>query len=117
MFRVSFGMLVTSVLFLGVDRVAAWRRGRRELRSLRRVLRDLTPEEKAVLAEYIRDDAGTQYFSIRDGVVQGLQAKGVLYRASVVSRGRDIEFAFNIQPWAREYLRENQHLLMVRVDQ
>ena len=82
-----------------------------KLKDLRlQVLSKLTPEEKAYLAPYIFNTENTQYFAIDDGVVGGLTAKRILYRASSVS-ARWTMFAFNMQPWAREHLEQNPDLL------
>ncbi len=76
----------------------------------RSMLSNLTPEEKSYLAPYIFDAQNTQYFPIEDGVAGGLAAKHIIFRASNVS-SRWTTFAFNMQPWAREHLNENPHLL------
>ncbi len=52
----------------------------------------------------------TLCFHIEDGVAGGLVAKHILYRSSSIG-GRLTGFAHNIQPWAREYLTDNPHLL------
>jgi hypothetical protein len=107
---VTGSMIVASIIFSLLDRLARWWREKRALRSLRRYLRDLTPEEKAVLLEYLAEDTATRYFNAMDGVINGLCAKGILFRAS--SLGRRFEFAYNMQPWAREYLLTRSHLLL-----
>jgi hypothetical protein len=43
-------------------------------------------------------------------VVGGLVAKAVLYQSSSVGRMLT-GLAYNMQPWAREYLAQNPHLL------
>lgn len=76
----------------------------------KRSLHELTPDEKAYLIPYVVDEQNTQYFLIEDGVAGGLQAKGIIYRSSNV--GSMLEgWAFNIQPWARTYLKEHPDLL------
>lgn len=74
------------------------------------VLMDLTPSEKAYLLPYIRDQEGTQYFSLTDGVAGGLVAKGILFRASNLGSMKT-GFAYNLQPWARRQLAKNPKLL------
>ena len=76
----------------------------------RKMLHDLTPDEKAYLAPYIFGEENTQYFLIADGVAGGLKNKGVIYQASSIGSLID-GWAFNMQPWAREYLRERPELL------
>ncbi len=73
-------------------------------------LADLTPVEKGYLQEYIQHDTTTRTFSYSDGVARGLEAKGILYRASTLSREVDL-FDYNIQPWAYRALKANPGLL------
>jgi len=74
------------------------------------MLRDLTPAEKAYLAPYIFDQETTQYFGAEDGIKGSLEAKIIIYQASVM--GHLITgFAYNLQPWAREYLTKHPELL------
>ena len=81
------------------------------MRKVRRKwLTTLTPDEKAVLVPYIRDEAASVEYSLNNGTVRGLEGKGVLFRASAVSYG--LEFPFNMQPWAREILSAEPELLM-----
>lgn len=73
-------------------------------------LEKLTPEEKGYLAPYIINGLNTQKCGPDDGVMGGLVAKGITYRSSNI--GSLVEgFAYNLQPWAREHLEKNQHLL------
>jgi Super-infection exclusion protein B len=74
------------------------------------LLQKLTPDEKAHLLPYIEDEINTRHFAIDDGVAGGLQAKGVIYRATNIADMRT-GFPFNIQPWAREHLVANPELL------
>jgi len=70
----------------------------------------LTPEEKGYLVPYIKGQKNTIYVGIDDGIMNGLVAKKITYRAA--NMGNLLEgIAFNLQPWAREYLEENPHLL------
>lgn len=81
------------------------------MRKVRRKwLTTLTPDEKAVLIPYIRDQAASVTYSLNDGAVRGLEGKRVLYRASSVSYG--LGFPFNMQPWAREILSAEPELLL-----
>jgi len=79
-------------------------------KARRKWLTTLTPDEKAVLIPYIRDQAASVTYSLNDGAVRGLEGKGVLYRASSVSYG--LGFPFNMQPWAREILSAEPELLI-----
>lgn len=72
-------------------------------------LHDLTPHEKIILKKYIDHETRTQYLSIGDGVVSGLVHEEILYRS--VNIGNLSGFAYNIQPWAFDYLRQHPELL------
>lgn len=76
----------------------------------KRVLHDLNPQEKKILRDYLADDSVTQYFELQNGVVSGLERKRVLWRASILA-AQFTTFPFNIQPWARRYLKRHPELL------
>ena len=75
------------------------------------ILHDLSPEEKGLLGRYIYGDTKTQYFAMSDGVANGLANQTVLYIAAKTSINMDV-IAFNIQPWAWDYLRSHRELLL-----
>jgi hypothetical protein len=89
--------------------------GREKYRSRKReqgeigILKRLTPVEGEYLVKYTFKQTQTAYFAPSDGVVGGLESKGILYRSS--NLGRVHEFAYNIQPWAYEQLRKNPQIL------
>lgn len=74
------------------------------------LLENLTASEKAYLLPFIANGENTQYFSIQDGVAQGLNTKGIIYRAASVGDMLD-GFAYNLQPWARKMLSFNPSYL------
>ncbi len=78
------------------------REKRRAVKEREKYLRSLSPGERFIMAEYISGKTETQYLEVDDGTVGALEAKGVIYRGSDV--GRYTTFAFNIEPWAKEYL-------------
>jgi len=51
--------------------------------------------------------------ALSNGVIKGLILEDILYRSSSVSLPRHgfMSFAFNIQPWAWEYLNKHSYLL------
>jgi hypothetical protein len=73
-------------------------------------LKELTPPEKAVLKKFIFNDTQSQNLDIMSGVTKGLEAKKIIVRAANVGSLFG-GFAFNIQPLAYEYLKDNKHLL------
>jgi len=80
------------------------------LKELEQLLHNLKPVEKAFLSPYVIDDENTRYFKIEDGVLRALEKKKIIYKSSSVG---DLMsgWAYNIQPWAKEYLVKNPHLL------
>lgn len=73
-------------------------------------LEKLTPDEKRILAYYIVHQTKTQKLFLEDGNVSLLSSNKIIYRAS--SMGNILSgFAFNINDFAYEYLKENYNLL------
>jgi hypothetical protein len=90
----------------GQVRLKRWRRrGRME-----RVLQQLTPVERGYLKEYIDAKTTTQTFDFTDGVVIGLERKGILFAPSEYSR-EGTYTDFNISKVAYDYLRKHPELL------
>ena len=83
---------------------------RKALKKKQKSLHKLTPEEKGYLVPYIEGQQNSVYVGMDDGIMSGLRAKGITYLAANVGSLID-GFAFNLQPWAREYLENNPHLL------
>ncbi len=83
---------------------------RKNLKKRQQRLHSLTPEEKKILRDYIYGNTRTQTLLIQDGVAQGLASETIIYRIASVGDMLD-GFAFNIQPWAWEYLNKNKELL------
>lgn len=116
-FVVSLAILLAQSLFhLGasIKSLFAKREARRKAAQAEaarhKELHELTPDEKAYLVPYIFGDENTQYFLIEDGVAGGLTAKRIIYQASKIGSIVD-GWAFNIQPWAKAYLKANPELL------
>lgn len=74
-------------------------------------LNDLSPDEKARLLHFIANETRTTTLDYTNGVTQRLAHAGIIYRASNLSQG-GTRFAYNIQPWAWNYLRDHPELLM-----
>ena len=115
--------LVISVLFLiaisilgarGCVAIIQWIKKRitwrKNLEKIQKRLHHLTPGEKKILRDYIYGNTRTQNLLIQDGVAQGLALEKIIYRTASVGDMLD-GFAFNIQPWAWEYLNKNKKLL------
>ncbi len=73
-------------------------------------LKDLTTDEKEILRGYIEGNTMTQTFDCTNGAVLALESEHIIYRASEISM-QFTDFPFNIQQWARRYLKRNLDLL------
>lgn len=83
---------------------------RKNIKIRENFLRQLTPEEKGYLFPYIQEKRNTVNVGPDDGIMGGLVAKHITYRASNI--GGALEgMPYNLQPWAREYLTKNSYLL------
>lgn len=113
-FRVYLGPAFLFVLSFCVARIFTSFKQRHEQRqvtkSRQELLHSLTPEEKGYLIPYFENQQNTVHVGMEDGVMAGLRSKGITYLASSVGSLVD-GFAFNLQPWARQYLELNPHLL------
>ncbi len=113
---VSLSILASQSLWFVGEAIQEARKRRKKKRNLRKKreldelqLHKLTPDEKAYLLPFIYGE-NTMYFKMEDGVAGGLEAKNIIYRSSNMGslvRG----WAYNLQPWAREYLEANSYLL------
>ncbi len=83
---------------------------RKALKAKKESLHRLTPEEKGYLVPFIQYKKNSIYVGMDDGIMAGLAAKNITYLAANMGNLLD-GFAFNLQPWAREYLEKNPHLL------
>ena len=73
-------------------------------------LKELTNSEKEILRRFIAGETRSQYLDFQNGDVNLLERERIIFMAS--STGNLIRgMAYNIQPWAWEYLRKNRDLL------
>ncbi len=79
------------------------------IRLGRKRLQRLNPEEKELLAYYIKNQTRSQKLDIKSGTVNALVQEKIIVRGSHL--GTYYGFDYIIQPWAWEYLNENPHLL------
>jgi Super-infection exclusion protein B len=108
-FLLSSSMLIVR---LGIETQRFIKQNRDKSRwreSGRRRLQALTTQEQAILQGYINMRTRSQFLDSQDGVVNGLEAEGIIYRASLV--GELDNWAYNIQPWAWDYLNAHRELL------
>jgi hypothetical protein len=75
----------------------------------KKLLHNLTPEEKGYLSQYITNKTNTLYFLADDGVIWGLCYKKITF--FVMTGMLFPKSAYNLHSWAREYLEKNSNLL------
>lgn len=109
-FVLSVALLLAHTLALGLAAANRWIGHWRNLRRGRSALRELGGQEKQLLRRYLKEDTQTQIAQFGAGVANGLEAKGILYRSSSISRSADF-FAYNIQPWAWREIKRHPDLV------
>ncbi|MCP9887330.1 superinfection exclusion B family protein [Cyanobium sp. ATX 6A2] len=109
-FVLSSALLLGNGLSAVLRQVGRWISEINESKARRKSFKYLSPPEKALLAKYLNDKTTTHYFDISDGIANGLEARGFIYRASNVGAHYK-SFAFNIQPWAWRCLQDNPRLV------
>ena len=72
-------------------------------------LHQLSPEEKRVLRLYIDANSKTLMFKVTDGVVGGLEKKGILYRPTEWTKAD--KAAYNLHDWIWVYLKRHPDLI------
>ncbi|WP_166212979.1 super-infection exclusion protein B [Cognatiluteimonas telluris] len=87
-----------------------WLKERRGMKARRARLHDLSSDEKEVLRYYLTNNVRTQTLDCADGIAPALERAWIIYRASNVSQGYT-DFAYNIQQWALDYIREHPEVL------
>ncbi len=109
-FLLSASLLVSHPLAALGGLLSHWWSERRFVRTGLQRLRQLTPAEKRILQQYIRENTRTQTLNFMDGVVAGLAQAGIIYRSANVGTA-DGSFAYNVQPWAWKQLQDDPKLL------
>ena len=85
------------------------RREEERLDQLEGVLRNLGDDEWDVVNDFLDANAGTRRYRIEHGAVQGLVAKGVLFRPhQMTTDPRHLNYGMNT--WVSEMLRKKPHL-------
>jgi len=107
LFSIAY-LVVSAVVFLGKYlKKSLAVRSRKKFSKLeqKRYMANLTFEEVLYLVPFLIG-RNSLYLKQEDGVRGGLEAKEILYRSATV--GSMVSgFAYNIQPWALDYMKEN----------
>lgn len=109
LFLVTFCISAVTLVFKIAAFIKPWATQAFWIRQHARRLHSLTPDEKAILSQYIVNNTRSQSLSVQSGTVNALVAEKIIFRAS--SLGSLSGFDYVIQPWAWEYLKKNPNLL------
>ncbi|MGJ3243264.1 MAG: superinfection exclusion B family protein [Opitutales bacterium] len=112
------GSLCISIVGIGSG-ILGWIKSFRYRRKVKKriveKLHRLTENEKQILRYYIAKQTKSNMLRTENGVVKGLEASHIIYRAATL--GNVLEgFAHNISEVAWDYLNENQALLLGDTD-
>jgi len=110
LFVLSAALLLSHPLAAWGGRIGAWLSEKEFVRVSRKRLLQLTPVEKKILRGFVAENTRTQTLNFMDGVVSGLESAHIIYRASNAGT-MDGSFAYNMQPWAWEQLKNKPELL------
>lgn len=110
-FILACALLGSGALINTTEWVRTWWRRRKNLQRCIDYLHQLTPEEAEILRGYVYHRTRTRTLPIESGVVQGLVAHKVIYRAASVGDMLD-GWAYNLQPWAWDYLMTHPYLVL-----
>jgi hypothetical protein len=113
-FGVAF--LVSSLYLVGhsgiwsAKRVNKWRKGKKLDQLRKELLLKLNSNERAFLRRFVVTDGEHQYARLQDGVANGLDAKGIIYKAAMVFNMRE-GMPYNMQPWAWDLILKDEAML------
>jgi len=108
-FLISVATVLTEAILVVHRTVSARRLKSRVVKQQLQALHNLTGQEKLILLSYLNRKTKTAYLDPEDGVVCGLEAQGIIHRATAI--GGMARSAYNIQPWAWDYIIDNPHLI------
>ena len=95
--------------------VLLWWFSRRQTRQAIWNLKHLGEDEKIVLGEYLKQNKSVAYFTIENGVVSCLIAKGILIHASSYFPCDSVPVA--IHPYIIQFLKKNPNLVGLKPEE
>jgi len=109
-FLLSAALVVSSAVFALYERLKERRLGKTVREYQRHRLHHLTEGEKELLRGFIHNQTRTRNLSMSDGRVGQFEMENIIFRSSSLGQYPDA-FAYNIQPWAWEYLNKHPEVL------
>jgi len=95
---------------------AEWLKNRKLFRNIKYRLKNLSPDEKAILQKFIVSNTRSQKLDMNAGAVIALEQDNIIYRANIITTDYfdKMYFNFNIQVFAMNYLKKKPHLIGVK---
>lgn len=109
-FLVSGVVTVANIIIYVYKRVTRSIRSNKVLKMRQKRLHSLNPMEKRILLYYFVNGTNSQLLAINDGTVRELEGYRIIQRTSNLSQ-MGANFAYNLNPWAREYLTAHPELI------
>lgn len=112
-FLFSTTLLIVEILIVVYRWIQETLVNRLIVKSGHKRLHALTEPEKKVLRSFIFEKTRSRRLDMTDGVVNELESESIIFRSSNLGHGIGLHvvFAFNIQPWAWDYLNAHPELL------
>ncbi|WP_263408871.1 superinfection exclusion B family protein [Terriglobus tenax] len=105
-------LTLTLLIVIGVRSLSAWIKGKwhdkKHLREMKAHLTALPPDQQYILATYFHRKFNSQKWSIEDGAVLELQARGFIYQSSRLGNFAE-GWAFNLSRKGAELLRNPEY--------
>lgn len=111
-FLVSGVVTVTNLIIFIYRKINGSILAKRVLKQRQKRLHNLNAFEKKILLYYFVKGTNSQLLPINDGTVRELEGYRIIQRTSNLSHW-GVDFPFNLNPWAREYLTANPNLLEI----
>lgn len=123
--QISICLLISGVLLLIIVLDKFWNFIKRVINNPTRLFKIflykyISLDENSILVRTFYDKNNNQflttgYAEISDGIINGLQARGIIYRASTVG-AIGFSFAYNLQPYALQYLNKLLYKKKIRIE-
>lgn len=109
-FLLSFAFFAWMAIEYFYEKICIRTKNRKKMKDRQKFLHNLNPAEKAILNEFL-----TQTTVIKTSIsylhMDGLIAKEIVLKAPACHNASGDASAYNIKPWAQEYLEKNPDLL------
>ena len=108
--------IVVAFIFFVVLAFAERLKNQKIFRTIKYRLKNLSPDEKAILQKFIVENKRSQRLDMNAGAVVALEQDNIIYRANIITTDYfdKIYFNFNIQVFVMNYLKKKPHLIGVK---